>query len=58
LKCDLKKNDQNRNNVFISCDWPTPTFFRSERNEKQKDKPDSIANTLIQGLNASKKLVA
>ena len=29
LKCDLRKKDQNLNIVFISCDWPIPTFFLS-----------------------------
>ena len=31
LKCERKKNDQNLNNVFISCDKPTPNFFRSKK---------------------------
>ena len=34
LKWDLRKNDQNLNIVFISCDWPIPTFFLSVRKMK------------------------
>ena len=34
LKCDLRKNDQNLNIVFISCDWPIPTFFLSVGNKQ------------------------
>ena len=29
LKFSRRKNDQNRNRVFISCDFPGPTRFRS-----------------------------
>jgi len=29
LKCWRRKNDQNRNNVFISADWPMPNRQRS-----------------------------
>ena len=35
LKCCLKKNDQNRKSVFISCDMPTPNFLRSENFNKK-----------------------
>ena len=30
LKFSRKKNDQNRNNVFISCECPAPKRFLSE----------------------------
>ena len=36
LKCALKKKDQNRKSVFISCDCPTPTFLRSTKENNQK----------------------
>ena len=29
MKCDLRKNDQKRKRVFISCDLPPPNLFLS-----------------------------
>ena len=37
LKWSRRKNDQKRNSVFISCDWPIPSRFRSVIGQKERD---------------------
>ena len=49
LKRCLRKKDQKRNMVFISCDWPTPSRLRSSTKKSTNPVVPLAGHTLLSG---------
>ena len=49
LKRCLRKKDQKRNMVFISCDWPTPSRLRSSTKKSTNPVIPLAGHTLLSG---------